>query len=91
MDGLDGIVVGSQETEDDENIAFPLRGFKHYIYSKEIDTYNSNQYGLREKLAIPIKPLENAFIGTLAWGLGWFIAPPGTPFSFGHFVDGEYD
>ena len=61
------------------------------IYSKEIDTYNSNQYGLREKLAIPIKPLGHAFIGTLAWGLGWFIAPPGTPFSFGHFVDGEYD
>ena len=37
LDGLDGIVFGSQETEDDENIAYPLRGFKHYIYNKEID------------------------------------------------------
>ena len=31
MDGLVDIVVGSQETEDDENIAYPLRGFIYKV------------------------------------------------------------
>ena len=31
MDGLVDIVVGSQEIEDDENIAYPLRGFKYNV------------------------------------------------------------
>ena len=47
MDGLVGIVVGSQETEDDENIAYPLRGFKYKVdttYSKEKPTV-SHEYG----------------------------------------------
>ena len=47
MDGLVGIVVGSQETEDDENIAYPLRGFKYKVdttYSKEKPTV-SYEYG----------------------------------------------
>ena len=31
LDGLVDIVVGSQETEDDENIAYPLRGFIYKV------------------------------------------------------------
>ena len=38
LGSLDGIVVGSQETEDDENIAYPLRGF---IYN--VDTTSSEE------------------------------------------------
>ena len=38
MDGLVDIVVGSQEIEDDENIAYPLRGFKY-----NVDTTSSEE------------------------------------------------
>ena len=38
IDGLIGITVGSQATEDDDNIAYPLRGFQY-----KIDTSSSNE------------------------------------------------
>ena len=37
LGSLVGIVVGSQKTEDDENIAYPLRGFRLYVVSTEVD------------------------------------------------------
>ena len=38
IDGLVGITVGSTATEDDNNIAYPLRGFKYIV-----DTSSSNE------------------------------------------------
>ena len=38
LESLVGIVVGSKETEDDENIAYPLRGFKNYVYNEDKNT-----------------------------------------------------
>ena len=37
LGSLDGIVVGSQKTEDDENIAYPLRGFKLNVFFEEFE------------------------------------------------------
>ena len=58
------------------------------IYSKEIEKYNPNQYGLMEKVTIPVKPVIYSVFGALGGGIIDFLFPPGTSFNFMGLIDG---
>ena len=59
------------------------------IYSKEIDKYNPNHYGLTEILTIPVKPVLYSVFGAIGGGLADFLFPPGTSFNFMNIFDGS--